>query len=54
MVMAAKGFLDRNPNPSMEQVKKGLSGNICRCGTYMGIRKAVLEAAKEVQGGKHA
>ena len=51
MVMASKGFLDRNPNPNMEQVKKGLSGNICRCGTYMGIRKAVLEAAKELQGG---
>jgi len=45
-VMAAKGFLDRNPNPSYEQVKAGLSGNLCRCGTYVGLRKAVLEAAK--------
>jgi len=51
-VMAAKGFLDRNPHPTMEQVKEGLGGNLCRCGTYMGIRKAVLEAAKEV--GKNA
>lgn len=44
-VMAAKGFLDRNPHPTEEQVKKGLGGNLCRCGTYMGIRKAVVEAA---------
>ncbi len=46
MVMAAKGLLDRNPHPTEDQVKKGMSGNLCRCGTYMGIRKAVLEASK--------
>jgi xanthine dehydrogenase YagT iron-sulfur-binding subunit len=51
-VMATKGFLDRNPNPTPEQIKKGLGGNLCRCGTYMGIKKAVLQAAKEMQGGK--
>ncbi len=51
MVMASKGLLDRNPSPSFEQVKKGLGGNLCRCGTYMGIRKAVLEAAGELKGG---
>lgn len=45
-VMAAKGFLDKNPNPTYDQVKDGLGGNLCRCGTYVGIRKAVLEAAK--------
>jgi xanthine dehydrogenase YagT iron-sulfur-binding subunit len=44
-VMAAKGFLDKNPNPSFDEVKHGLGGNLCRCGTYVGIRKAVLEAA---------
>jgi aerobic-type carbon monoxide dehydrogenase small subunit (CoxS/CutS family) len=53
-VMAAKGFLDGNPNPTLEQVKEGLGGNICRCGTYMGVRKAVLEAAKEMKGGSNA
>lgn len=53
-VMASKGFLDRNPNPTYEQVKAGLGGNLCRCGTYVGIRKAVLEAAKELKGGKNA
>jgi len=53
-VMAAKGFLDRNPNPTYEEVKAGLGGNLCRCGTYMGVRKAVLEAAKEMKGAKNA
>ena len=53
-VMAAKGFLEKNPNPTYEQVTHGLGGNLCRCGTYMGVRRAVLEAAKEMRGGKHA
>ena len=53
-VMAAKGFLDRNPNPTYEEVKSGLGGNLCRCGTYMGVRKAVLDAAKEMKGAKNA
>jgi xanthine dehydrogenase YagT iron-sulfur-binding subunit len=52
-VMAAKGFLDEHPNPNMEQVKHGLGGNLCRCGTYMGVRQAVLEAAKQMKGGKN-
>ncbi len=53
-VMAAKSFLDYNPNPTAEQVREGLGGNVCRCGTYMGIRKAVLDAAKELRGGRNA
>ena len=53
-VMAAKGFLDKNPNPTYDQVKAGLGGNLCRCGTYVGVRKAVLEAAKAMKGGKNA
>ncbi len=51
-VMASKAFLAEHPNPTEEQVKEGLGGNVCRCGTYMGIRKAVLQAAR--QGGQHA
>ena len=43
-VMATKGFLAEHPSPTMEQVKHGLGGNLCRCGTYMGIRKAVLRS----------
>jgi xanthine dehydrogenase YagT iron-sulfur-binding subunit len=53
-VMAAKAFLDHNPNPTYEEVKEGLCGNLCRCGTYVGVRQAVLEAAKEMKGGNHA
>jgi xanthine dehydrogenase YagT iron-sulfur-binding subunit len=50
-VMAAKGFLSEHPNPSLEDVKHGLGGNLCRCGTYMGVRQAVLEAARSMKGG---
>ena len=45
-VVACKAFLDKNPNPTPEQVRHGLGGNICRCGTYVGVRAAVLQAAK--------
>ena len=44
-VVASKALLDRNPNPTREEVLRGLSGNLCRCGTYVGIAQAVLEAA---------
>lgn len=53
-VVASKAFLDHTPNPTYEQVKDGLGGNLCRCGTYVGVRKAVLEAAKMMKGGSHA
>jgi len=53
-VVAAKAFLDRNPSPTYDQVKAGLGGNLCRCGTYVGVRQAVLEAAKELKGGRNA
>ncbi|MGD0497727.1 MAG: (2Fe-2S)-binding protein [Bryobacteraceae bacterium] len=52
-VMAVKGFLDEHPNPTMEDVKHGLGGNLCRCGTYMGVRQAALEAAATMKGGKN-
>lgn len=51
-VVACKAFLDRNPNPTPDQVQKGLGGNLCRCGTYMGIRAAVLQAAAAQKGGR--
>ena len=44
-VMAAKGLLNENPNPSPNEIKEGLSGNICRCGCYSGIARAVQHAA---------
>ncbi|MCC7499453.1 MAG: (2Fe-2S)-binding protein [Bryobacterales bacterium] len=53
-VMAAKAFIDHHPNATETQVKEGLNGNLCRCGTYMGVRKAVVEAARHAKGGQHA
>jgi xanthine dehydrogenase YagT iron-sulfur-binding subunit len=46
-VMASKALLDKNPHPSPDDVLHGLSGNFCRCGTYRGLRAAVLAAAGE-------
>lgn len=46
-VMACKAYLDHEPNPTYEGVQQSLGGNLCRCGTYMGVRHAVLEAAKK-------
>jgi aerobic-type carbon monoxide dehydrogenase small subunit (CoxS/CutS family) len=43
--MASKAYVDKHPKPTYEEVKASLGGNICRCGTYMGVRKAVVEAA---------
>jgi xanthine dehydrogenase iron-sulfur cluster and FAD-binding subunit A len=44
-------LLARSLHVSEEEVEKGLGGNLCRCGTYMGVRAAVLEAAKATKGG---
>jgi xanthine dehydrogenase YagT iron-sulfur-binding subunit len=44
-VVATKAFLDQHPNPTPEQIRHGLGGNFCRCGTYAGIRAAVMQAA---------
>lgn len=46
LIMAAKAFLNQTPNPTLEQVKQGLAGNLCRCGTHTRILAAVLRAAK--------
>src|SRR5512140_2045122 len=44
-VMAAEGLLRKNPAPSLEDIRLGMSGNLCRCGTYGHIFKAVQRAA---------
>ena len=49
-VVACKAFLDQHPHPTLEEIKHGLSGNLCRCGTYAGIRLAVMQAAKAGKG----
>jgi aerobic-type carbon monoxide dehydrogenase small subunit (CoxS/CutS family) len=45
LVLAARALLDEKPQPTMDEIKHGLSGNICRCGTYTNIFNAVLEAS---------
>jgi carbon-monoxide dehydrogenase small subunit len=45
MIMAAADLLERNPDPSEEEVRHGLEGNLCRCTGYHNIVQAVLEAA---------
>ncbi len=50
-VVACTAFVNKHPDPTLEDVEKGLGGNLCRCGTYAGVREAVLEAAKTMKGG---
>jgi nicotinate dehydrogenase subunit A len=46
MIMSAKALLDGNPHPSEVQVREGLAGNLCRCGTHGRIIRAVLKASQ--------
>ena len=48
-LLAAKALLDRNPNPTENQVKEALDGNLCRCTGYVKRIEAVLDAAKEMK-----
>lgn len=49
MVLAAKALLDENPHPTEEEVKLGLSGNLCRCTGYVKIVEAVLAVAERLR-----
>ena len=49
MIMAAKSLLDHNPSPSLEDVRAGLAGNLCRCTGYAKIYEAVMQAAKTAE-----
>ena len=52
-IMSAAALLHRNPNPSDAEIDAAMSGNLCRCGTYPRIRKAIHRAA-ELQGARSA
>ena len=52
MIMATAGLLKDNPNPTDEQIYKGLEGNLCRCTGYINIVKAVKMSAKLLRGKK--
>jgi carbon-monoxide dehydrogenase small subunit len=54
MLMAAKSLLDRNPNPSRDDVVEAISGNICRCTGYEPIIEAILDAAQNGAGRRSA
>lgn len=46
MIMAAKSLLNQTPKPTIDQVKQGLAGNLCRCGTHTRIVQAVMLAGR--------
>jgi carbon-monoxide dehydrogenase small subunit len=48
MIMTAKQILERNPNPTEEEIREGLEGNICRCTGYQHIVNAVKAAAAKM------
>lgn len=50
-LMSSKSLLDANDNPTPEEVREGLSGNICRCGTYPHVFEAVMSAAEKMRKG---
>jgi len=50
VIIAAAALLKRNPDPSDEEVRAALDGNLCRCGSHNRIVRAVLAAAAELRG----
>ena len=52
MVMSVRALLDRAPDPTLDDVRRAVSGNLCRCGTYPKVFEAALAAAKGARGGK--
>ena len=49
MLMASKSLLEENPNPTADEIRKGIAGNLCRCTGYVNIIKAVDAAAVKMQ-----
>ena len=49
MIMVTKAFLDRNPDPTEEEAKRAISGNLCRCTGYYQIIEAVMKAAEKMR-----
>jgi aerobic carbon-monoxide dehydrogenase small subunit len=50
LLISAKNFLEKNPDPTEEEVRYGLAGNLCRCTGYQNIIEAVMDAAQEMRG----
>jgi isoquinoline 1-oxidoreductase alpha subunit len=51
-IMQAAALLQKSPKPTDADIDNSMSGNICRCGTYQRIRKAIHEAARMTEGGR--
>lgn len=51
MIMSGVALLNKTPNPTNEQARSAMQGNICRCGTYSRILSAIQQAAKQKKGG---
>ena len=49
-VITAVALLNENPNPTEEQIRHGLNGNLCRCTGYVGIVKSIMAAAEKMRG----
>ncbi len=49
MILAAKHLLDHNPDPTEQQVREAIGGHLCRCGTYVRIVKAIMNAAETMR-----
>lgn len=52
MIMTAKALLDENPDPTRQEVKEGLGGNLCRCTGYVKIIDAVMASAEKIKRGE--
>ena len=50
MIMSAKALLDQNASPTREEIREGMSGNICRCTGYVKIEEAIAGAAEKMRG----
>ena len=48
-VMSAKGLLNENPSPTEDEIRLAISGNLCRCGTYPAVMRAVFHASEEMK-----
>jgi carbon-monoxide dehydrogenase small subunit len=53
IIMTAKAFLDLNPQPTEDEVRDAISGNLCRCTGYTKIVNAILASAEEIRKPKH-
>jgi aerobic-type carbon monoxide dehydrogenase small subunit (CoxS/CutS family) len=52
MILSVKALLDRNPNPSEEEIRQSIDGNFCRCGSYPNVVKATMQASRKLATGR--